>query len=1026
MLFHHKPVAAAVSLALFGFAIVVSSNLAAQTPAPTPDTAIAKTAEEIKKEDDAKKIEVAKKAAAGAAAQQIEGVVVTGIRASIERSIDLKRESSANVEVITAEDVGKMPDKNLADSLQRLVGVAVRTDYDEAEKVSIRGTNPDMSLILFNGHTVSGGDWYVSDQLSSSRSTSLSLMPSSVLNQAIVYKTSQANIADGGLAGTINVTTRKPLEQQAKIGGVISAGGVYATLPGKVSSNLNASLNWKNDDNTFGAIGQIFKEKRFIRRDTVSRFAYGTSSGWDVINTTTMKGITDASLAGSGYKAADLDGVRMPGSLSSEFVEGVRDRQGGMFSVQYRPNDRWDVTATGFYSSMDTNNYGRLTSGAIYSMLLGKNEPLGGTGSAAANTSSGGQQVFARILNPVIVTETSNYGFPLRVLKGATIVFANGTTPQYVGNSEGFYRDGANANSGFFDVDAKYRFSSDLVVKALFSTTRGEGITALDQGATFARYGTGISYQLNGLQNAPDVTYIGTGPNQPGRNADGSGYSLVSRGASSVMTIDKENSLALDGDYQLNSGVFSSTLFGYRFADHTRLLKRWAPTFRTSAAPDISSFGYVNYPGDFGNQLGGNNWDRTGFYLTPESLKAYFAAQTKPTNAEFERRVAGEIDVREKQTAAYLMQNLEGDRWSGNVGVRFVQTQVLANIVTPVKSGLCPKIEPGKTVVACTAVPNAIITAGDGTTFYDGVAFNPLQGLVYYKTATDKTFKDVLPSLNLRFELQPKLIGRVGLSRTIGRQNYNILGTGFGTPTCSGAAGCTVTGPNPDLKPLNADNADLSLAWYFAPRSVALINVYKSKISGYVKTGTNNQGNTVDLIDPVDNTVKPFFVLSSSQQGASIEGVELGYEQPIGSGFGIQTNVSRARTRVDDGRPLVGASEFSANIGGYFENESFSARLVYNYRGKYVASSTAPSPISNSQGNSVINGVVQPVALQWAAPVSNLAFSMTYDINKELKISFDATNLTNPTRAIYRYSEEEQQKLDVSGRQYYLTLRYKF
>ena len=74
----------------------------------------------------------------------------------------------------------------------------------------------------------------------------------------------------------------------------------------------------------------------------------------------------------------------------------------------------------------------------------------------------------------------------------------------------------------------------------------------------------------------------------------------------------------------------------------------------------------------------------------------------------------------------------------------------------------------------------------------------------------------------------------------------------------------------------------------------------------------------------------------------------------------------------------------------------------------------------------MINGVVQPVALQWAAPVSNLAFSMTYDINKELKISFDATNLTNPTRAIYRYSEEEQQKLDVSGRQYYLTLRYKF
>ena len=87
-------------------------------------------------------------------APQMQTVEVTGIRASLAKSLNVKKNSGANVEVITAEDVGKMPDKNLADSLQRLAGVAVRTDYDEAEKVSMRGTNPDMSLILFNGHTV--------------------------------------------------------------------------------------------------------------------------------------------------------------------------------------------------------------------------------------------------------------------------------------------------------------------------------------------------------------------------------------------------------------------------------------------------------------------------------------------------------------------------------------------------------------------------------------------------------------------------------------------------------------------------------------------------------------------------------------------------------------------------------------------------------------------------------------------------------------------------------------------------------
>jgi iron complex outermembrane receptor protein len=193
---------------------------------------------------------------------ELDKVVVTGIRATLERSLIDKRNAGANVDVITALEVGKMPDKNLADSLQRVPGVAVRTDYDEAEKVSMRGTNPDMSLILFNGHTVSGGDWYISDQGSSSRSTSLSLMPSSVLNKATVYKTSQANIADGGLAGTINVTTRKPLEQRERFGAFASVGLVHATLPDKTSPQLNASFNWKNEAESLGVIAQVFKEKR--------------------------------------------------------------------------------------------------------------------------------------------------------------------------------------------------------------------------------------------------------------------------------------------------------------------------------------------------------------------------------------------------------------------------------------------------------------------------------------------------------------------------------------------------------------------------------------------------------------------------------------------------------------------------------------------------------------------------------------------------------------------------------------------
>ena len=992
MMMKQKPIAAAVTLALCSLA-GLPSLVHAQTTAPEATEAL----------------------------QKIE---VTGIRASMAQSLAVRKNASANVAVITAEDVGKMPDKNLADSLQRLPGVAVRTDYDEAEKVSMRGTNPDMSLILFNGHSVSGGDWYVADQGSSSRSTSLSLMPSSVLNQALVYRTSQANLVDGGMAGTINVTTRKPLSHKTNFGGVIRMGATYAQLPDRTSPDLNASFNWKNDAGTMGLIVQGFAEKRFNRRDSVSRFAYGASSGWDVINTTTMRGITDASLAGTGLTAADLNGVRMPGSMSSEFVEGVRDRKGGMFSLQFRPSQDLDLTMTGFQSTMNANNHGRLTSGAIYSMLLGKGEPLGGIAATALNTSSNGQQVFAQIRNPVIVTETTQYGHQLKVLKAADIVFPDGTTPQYVGNSEGFYRDGASATSGFLDLDGKYRINKDLTFKFLASITRGVGETKLDQGTTWARYGKGISYRLNGVDEAPYSAYIGAGTNTPGLNADGSGYRLVGRAASGIKTVDKEKSFAFDFEQKVDAGLLKSIDTGFRHADHLRTSNRFGPAFRSTNIIPQSIDGVLPYPSDFGNGLGGG-WDNTGFTFTPQALQAYIAANTKVTSPQFERRISTEIDLRERQNAAYVMANLESDKWSGNIGLRYVSTQVQAQIATPIPAGVCDRTEPGKPATVCAAYPGAITTAGDNVAVPDGVPFNPKSGIMYYKTPTDNTFRNLLPSMNLRYEIDQDMLVRVGASRTIGRQNYNILGAGFGTPTCT-VAGCTVTGPNPTIRPLTSNNVDLSWSWYFARRSLVAVNVFHSRIDGYVKTGAVQANATIDLQDPRDQTVKPFFINTASQQGARITGLELEYEQPIGGGFGFQTNLSRAKTKVDDGRPMVGASDWAANLGGYYENDKFSARLVWNYRGEYVASTTAPAPTANSQGLSVINGVTMPTAPTVADGVSTLAFSANYSFLKNWQVSFNATNLTNTKRAQYRYSEEEQQKLDVSGRVFYLNLAYKF
>jgi len=959
--------------------------------------------------------------------QQLEAVVITGIRASPESSLDAKRNASANVDVITAVDVGKMPDKNLADSLQRVVGVAVRTDYDEAEKVAMRGANPDMSLILFNGHTVSGGDWYLNDQASSSRSTSLSLMPSSVLNSATVYKTSQANIADGGLAGTINVTTRKPLDGKKGFSGVVSAGAVYADLPGKSSPQLNASLNWKNEDSTLGFIGQVFAEKRYVRRDTASRFAYGANSGWDQINTATMLGITDASLAGTGLKAADLNGVRLPGAMSTEFVEGVRDRKGGMFSGQFKPTSNTEVGLTGFYSKMKAANFGRATMGAIYQMLAGQTGPLGGTGA----TNVGGQRVYASIKNPVIVEEETVYGHKLRVLKSAEISYANGLPAQYVGDSEGFYRSGAYASSGFLDLDGKWIVNDKLTLKGVLSTTKGVGHTDMDRGLTYSRYGQGVKYDITELEKAPDFSWInagsGTTPLASTAAPGTPGYRLTGRsGLNRYHTVDSEKSIAIDGEYKQDSGIFSSMNFGFRNADHRRqyglstvALKS---AFVAANAPDPALA--VPYPGDFGKYLGGNI-DNSGFYFSRETLTNLFGDLVKPTNAQWERRIANSIDLREVQSAVYLMQNLDGEKWSGNVGVRLVRTAVTSRTPVPIPAGNCLRIEPGKPYVPCAKYPDAIIDVSEGQSYFDNVPFNGAAGTIYRKETTRRVFDDILPSLNLRYDVAKDVVGRLGLSKTIGRQNYNLYGATYSAQACT-SQGCTVTGPNPNLTPLSSRNLDISLAWYYAKRSMLAISAFSSLIDGYAKTGGTASGQTVDLYDGTTNTVRTYLINSSTQQKARIRGVELSWEQPIAWGFGFQSNASYAETRVEDGRPMNGASKLAGNVGGYWENDVFSARLVYNYRGSYVSSTTAPAPTANSQGNSTIGGVLMPSAPTIAAPVSNVAFSANYNVTQRVQIAFSATNLTNPVRATYRYSEAEQQKVDASGRQYYLEARYKF
>ena len=209
--------------------------------------------------------------AADAAAES--EIVVTGIRGSLREAIDAKRDLSVIADVVTAEDVGKFPDKNVAEALQRVPGIVVNREFGEGERVSLRGTAPNLTKTLLNGHSVATADWFILDQVASTRSFNYLTLPAEIIGRLEVYKSPQADVEEGGVGGTINVITRNPLDlDPLTLSASVQA--AYSDLSGKVDPQVSGLVSWKNDDETFGVLVGAIYQKRRTRRDGLEIFGY--------------------------------------------------------------------------------------------------------------------------------------------------------------------------------------------------------------------------------------------------------------------------------------------------------------------------------------------------------------------------------------------------------------------------------------------------------------------------------------------------------------------------------------------------------------------------------------------------------------------------------------------------------------------------------------------------------------------------------------------------------------------------------
>ncbi|QRP64069.1 TonB-dependent receptor [Rhodanobacter sp. FDAARGOS 1247] len=856
-------------------------------------------------------------------ATTLNTVTVTGIRGSVEKALDIKRDAVANIEVVTAEDVGKLPAHNVADTLQRLPGVNISSSsadeggFDEADRVSLRGTSPSLTQTLIDGHSVGTADWFVLSQGSTmGRSVSYTLLPSELVSRVEIHKSSEARLQDGGTTGNVNIITRKPLDFEKQFTTNLSIGGVHSSLPDTTDPQLSGLFNYKNDAGTFGVMVQVFKQKRHLRRE-----AQEIPGGFATI-------APDSALAQSN---PDLAGVKVPGLLGSTLFEQTRDRKGGLVEVQFKPSDTLTIGASGFRSDMDANNYNRNF------MLWGGNF---GTSQAP---------------DPGYTVENG-------VLTHATYAGVPGTN--YV-VYDMIYRE-ASSKTTYYTLDADWQASDSLSAKFQAGTTKGVGETprqfiaevtaANGGGASWTTHGNSapVDWNVGGDISPAGVTSFGTWGNQQ------------------VKAIDKENWGTADFTQYFNTGVLSSFNYGLRYAKHTREAQSPEGASPGDIWSALQNGATASYPGNFAQGIGGS-FPRDLWYFTPGALQSAIVGNSTwlydndgPTGRH---NYGAEYSVDEKNLAAYFQANFEGDNWSGNVGLRYVNIDQDIN-----------------TYRADTVSPDVSSLFG-----------------AWDREYTNNKYHRVLPSANIKFNMAENLVFRFAASQTQTLPDYSALGAASWGSDLNKTGG----GGNPKLKPVLSTNFDAGLEWYFMPRGLLSATGYSMSMKDYVAYGVQTQM----LFSELTHQLEAYQVAMPINADAHVNGVELAYEQPIGKYFGFNANYTYAdgstdHTWADGSDHLLGTSKNTYNVGAYFENETFGARVSYTARSSFLIGLSGANPYYQDK-------------------FGTLAASLSYKATDWLSFSLDALNLNNPTYKYYQ-SANIPTSFYENGRQYYLSAHLSF
>jgi iron complex outermembrane receptor protein len=914
---------------------------------------------------------------------KVEEVVVTGFRQSLEASLDAKRDSVAFTDSITAEDIGKLPDNNLAEALQRVPGVQITRTNGEGQQISIRGLAASFSRILLDGMPVSAASEGSVDQQARNREFDFDLLPSEIFSTLQVSKTPRASVVEGGLAGTVDLRTPRPFDYNEFVASY-QLQGAYHSSSEEVDprGSFLISNNWGGK---FGVLLSVSASERTFRTDGWSSqgWAAGAVPGNPPLDGY-LKGFdwnlpsVNASAANrapgfineSGLTNAALANAQVPRLGRPEVQVGSRDRVGGTFAMQWAPNDDVLLNLDVLYSKLEAD-FDRYANN-----LLVRN-----TGANVA-----GPTGFGYITPSNFVIDENN------TLTRGTLLNAKFWSENRVFQQESDFRH--------VGLGGSWQVTDNIGINMKASKAESDFRWRMTSYIFLSRPGQ-VDISVNGA-NIPVIS--------PQLNlADTRNWQLDTLRVQ-PRTRDEENeNLALDvtfGDEERNIRV------GALLNTFSRVRLAYSSSVGVTQGAALTPFGYtgganlnefniaqfsevvpVNYGEHFDNPVGYNRWIVSDL----DAFGAMMNYGVLDANANLDFQNSGSFE--EDNQSAYVEGNAAIDLWGRalriNAGVRYIKTE--------------------QDMVGFIRIPSTPPAAGN---------LFGLRAEDYGRTSTDGGYSDTLPSLNLAYDFSDKLLLRFSASQALTRPNPGDLQPFVGINTSG-----VVSQGNPNLDPYVSDQLDGGVEWYFSEGAVLGGTLFYKEITGFVERRNaqqpfRNAGIPLDTItDPTILALLPngldtlllFNTPVNLEATTYLKGIELLYQQRLDwllNGLGTTLNY----TRLDSGSQIVvGMADDNYNAVVYYEQPRFAVRLSYNNRNNYFECRTSCGSVSPEAG------------FRRKAGYLDLSSSVNVEtLGQELTVSLEALNLFNEEEYSYYGYENRANTLNKPGRQFILGIRGQF